>query len=490
MDNVAGILLTLLWMAVNILFSKSFRTLYGSIRKERFNLYEKFMVQKEQFQNTCRGGEVIGFEFGLTITAYHGKVLEDIRRIEVRVDGIEYPESAITFHLRGRSFTQEQMRQESVFRWEFAEVATIRVACPGGLSEGYHELYVNQVHNASGADGANAFTQTLKLRSSIRRGVSLYSYQQEVYKGILDLEGEIKAVHDLNADGIEILTEEMVPGFPNPSEYFVEKFKDLMEKYKMRAVCYDASSASRFMARSANPDYAAAAAKLRDDIRLAKRLGFDRIRCQSPFETMVECLPFAEENGIILATEIHSPAKFTDKRVTEICEYVDKTGTKFLGLIPDTGIFIPKPVRLVYERHLRRGATPELIEYSVQAYMSGCSDREKNYEDVKRMGGNEIDLYYAREVFDYVNNDPADLTALVPYIVNVHGKLYEMTEDYEEYSIPFPAIIDALKAGNYGGYICSEYEGQRHYHDLRDFDVDSVEQVRRQHVMLERLIEG
>lgn len=451
-------------------------------------MYEKFMVQKKQFRNTCVGGKVVGFEFGLTITAYHGKVLEDIRRIEVRVDGVEYPESAITFNLRGRTFTQEQMRNEPTFRWEFAEVATIRVACPGGLTPGYHELYVNQVHNSMGADGSNAFTQTLKLRNSIRRGVSLYSYQQEAYKGLLDLEGEIKAVHDLDADGVEILTEEMVPNFPNPSEYFVEKFKDLMEKYKMKAVCYDASGASRFMSRSATPDYAAATEKLKQDILLAKRLGFDRIRCQSPFKSMIECLPFAEENGVILATEIHSPSKLDDQKVTEICEYMDKTGTKFLGLVPDTGIFIPKPVRLLYERHLRRGATPELVKFSNEAYLSGKSDREKNYEDVKRMGGNEIDLYYAREVFDYVNNDPAGLTALVPYIVNVHGKLYEMTEDYEEYCIPFPAIIDALEAGNYDGYICSEYEGQRHYHDLRDFDVDSVEQIRRHHVMLKRLL--
>ncbi len=456
-------------------------------------MYEKFMVQKKRFQNTCVGGKVVGFEFGLTITAYHGKVLEDISRIEVRVDGVSFPEEAITFTLRGRTFTQAEMRAERTFRWEFAEVATIRVTCPGGLTPGYHELYVNQVHNAGGADGANAYTQTIKLQSSIKRGVSLYSYQQEVFKGELDLEGQIKAVHDLDADGIEILTEQIVPNYPEPSDYFVEKFKDLMEKYKMRAVCYDASGSSRVFSRDKAPDLAAATAKLMGDIRLARRLGFDRIRCQSPFASMVECLPFAEENGVILATEIHSPARIShgvvDQRVAEICEYVDKTGTKFLGLIPDTGIFIPKPIRLVYERHLRRGATPELIRYSIDAYMSGQSDREQNYEDVKRLGGNEIDLYYAREVFDYVNNDPADLTALAPYTVNVHGKLYEMTEDMEEYCIPMKACIDALKAGNYDGYICSEYEGQRHYHDLRDFDVDSVEQVRRHHIMLKKYID-
>lgn len=452
-------------------------------------MYEKFMVKTELFQNTAERGVITGFQFGITITAYHGKVLEDLKRFDIRVDGVEYPESDITFNLRGRTFTMEEMRAEPVFRWEFAEVAIIKVRKPGGLTPGMHELYVNQVHNAGGADGANAFTQTIRLQSSIRRGVSLYSYQQEQYKGLLDLEGMIAEVRKLDADGIEILAEAVIPEFPNPSEYFINKFKDLMEKYKMKAVCYDASGASRFNMRSANPNYEAASEKLRYDILLAEKLGFDRIRCQSPYQTMIDCLPFAEEHGVILAREIHSPAKISDRSVQEIIEYVEKTGTKNLGLIPDTGVFMQAPVRLVYERHLRRGATPELVKYSVDAFMSGESSREKNVENVKRMGGNELDLYFASEVFDYVINAPEELTALVPYTVNVHGKLYEMTDDGEEYCIPFDRIIAALKKGNYDGYICSEFEGQRHFHDLRQFDIDSVEQVRRHHECMKKHIE-
>lgn len=451
-------------------------------------MYEKFMVRKELFRNTCEGGKVTGFQFGLTITAYHGKVLEDIKTIEVKVDGITYPESDITFNLRGRTFTMEEMRNEHTFRWEFAEIATIKVKKPGGLTKGEHEVYVNQVHNSGGADGANAFTQTMMLRSSIRRGVSLYSYQQEQYKGLLDLEGMIAEVRKLDTDGIEILAEAVIPDFPNPSEYFVYNFKSIMDKYRMQAVCYDASGASRVNMRSANPNYELASEKLKQDILLAQKLGFDRIRCQSPFQSMIDCLPFAEDHGIMLGREIHSPAKISDRSVQEIIEYVDKTGTKNLGLIPDTGVFMQAPVRLVYERHLRRGATPELIKYSVDAFMSGKSSREQNVEEVRKMGGNAIDLYYASEVFDYVMNAPEELTALVPYTLNVHGKIYEMTDDGIEYCIPFDRICAALEAGNYDGYICTEFEGQRHFHDLRQFDIDSVEQVRRHHELLKKYI--
>ncbi len=43
-----------------------------------------------------------------------------------------------------------------------------------------------------------------------------------------------------------------------------------------------------------------------------------------------------------------------------------------------------------------------------------------------------------------------------------------------------------LVEGGYDGYLSSEYEGNRHIQDA--YPVDSVEQVRRQHVMFERLL--
>ena len=61
-----------------------------------------------------------------------------------------------------------------------------------------------------------------------------------------------------------------------------------------------------------------------------------------------------------------------------------------------------------------------------------------------------------------------------------------MLEDYTEYSIPYKEVIDVLKKGGFNGYIATEYEGNRHIQDI--YEVDSVEQVRRHQVMLERMI--
>ena len=47
---------------------------------------------------------------------------------------------------------------------------------------------------------------------TIKRGVSLYSYQDEYVRGRLDLEGCIAAAAAQGAFGIETLAEQMMPG--------------------------------------------------------------------------------------------------------------------------------------------------------------------------------------------------------------------------------------------------------------------------------------
>ena len=87
------------------------------------------------------------------------------------------------------------------------------------------------------------------------------------------------------------------------------------------------------------------------------------------------------------------------------------------------------------------------------------------------------------------------ISKLIPYIVSIHGKFYEMTEiegkpgQYEDKSINYADTIAALKKGGFEGYINSEYEGQRYQQDRgMEYLADEVEEVRRHHEMLARLI--
>ncbi len=42
--------------------------------------------------------------------------------------------------LRGTEYTQEEMEQDAVTRWNFGEVATLRVDWPAGLASGDHTI--------------------------------------------------------------------------------------------------------------------------------------------------------------------------------------------------------------------------------------------------------------------------------------------------------------------------------------------------------------
>src|SRR5690606_36360593 len=53
------------------------------------------------------------------------------------------------------------------------------------------------------------------LSHNIKRGVSLYSYQEEVFLGKLDLESAIAASASFGANGIEIIPEQSYDNFPN-----------------------------------------------------------------------------------------------------------------------------------------------------------------------------------------------------------------------------------------------------------------------------------
>jgi hypothetical protein len=96
------------------------------------------------------------------------------------------------------------------------------------------------------------------------------------------------------------------------------------------------------------------------------------------------------------------------------------------------------------------------------------------------------ELNYLRAVYSPGGQDVAKLRHLVPYSHHIHAKFYEMTKDYQEYSIPYDQIVKVLIEGGYERYLASEWEGQRITQDA--FETDCCEQVRRQHVMLKRLL--
>lgn len=322
--------------------------------------------------------------------------------------------------------------------------------------------------------------------NGIKRGVSLYSYQEEYFLRQLSLEQCIAEAGKIGARGIESIAEQMMPGFPNLSDAFYARWHEWMAQYGTVPSCHDAMlDTKKYKDRLLTDEECMV--EFERDLKHAARLGCKvvRVLCMVSPEIMAKAVPIAEKYDVKMGVEVHAPYYFDHPWIMRHLETAERMGTKHYGLVPDMGIFTRRLPRVARDRMERLGATPRILDYVCEAYEAGTLSEYVIFE-ARKLGGNPLDLAWAEQTRHSVYTNPKRLTEFMPYIFHIHAKFYEMLDDGTEYSIPYERIIPALKAGNYQGYLSSEYEGNRHIQDA--FPVDSVEQVRRQHAMFERLL--
>src|SRR6185312_6378599 len=67
--------------------------------------------------------------------------------------------------------------------------------------------------------------------NGIKRGVSFYSFQDEVFLRTMSLEDCVRVSSELGAYGVELIPEQSIPDFTNLSDDFVATWFGWMEKY-------------------------------------------------------------------------------------------------------------------------------------------------------------------------------------------------------------------------------------------------------------------
>ena len=75
--------------------------------------------------------------------------------------------------------------------------------------------------------------------AAIKRGVSLYSFQEEYFLRKMTLEDIIATTEKLDIPGVEIIPDQMIPGYPNISDDFLKQWHGWMDKYGRTPVCMD-----------------------------------------------------------------------------------------------------------------------------------------------------------------------------------------------------------------------------------------------------------
>jgi hypothetical protein len=326
------------------------------------------------------------------------------------------------------------------------------------------------------------------MSTQIKRGVSLYSFQNETFQGKMDLEDCIRTCAEMGARGIEVIGEQSFWGWPEVgvADADIANWHRLIAKYDCVPVSHDYMlDYKRYKGREMPLDEQIAS--VRKDIDFGAALGMKYIRSLVSIapEVLVGAAPYAEDKGIMLLTEVHAPLHFDHPWIIRLAEAFAKSGSPALGFLPDMGMFLsafPPVWRAKFER---LGVPANIADYIVKAYEDRVLS-EYVILGVQQMGGTGPAIAMAETMRHNAAFEPKRMLDYMPLIRNIHGKFYEMTADYVEPSIPYDEIVAVLQQGGYDGYICSEYEGNRWIEDAEE--PDSVEQVRRQQVMLSRLI--
>lgn len=372
----------------------------------------------------------------------------------------------------------------------------------------------------------------------INRGVSLYSYQQAQFFKSLDLEAQIREVGTelFGATGIELLDEQALH-YPEPDNSFYSKWYGWMEEYGTTPVTMDVFG-DVLQFRDHVMSFHECAERLIHDIYLAHRLGFTNVRtlATTPIEIMIEAAPVAADLGMRIGKEIHAPIPLHGQYVREIVDYAKKSGTNTIGIVPDWGIFAFRPSEVTLDWYVRQGAkrescdlvteicmdnyegkSNELNSIDLSMYSAGNvesmfhrylkhgdapSDLIPAFEKMEKMikenvpGYSDIDFEVMGQALLLSRTRPEDLVQLMPHIVSIHGKFYNMSEvpgkpgHYQDISVDYSNPIRVLKNAGYQGYINSEYEGQRRFQDRGVEDlISEVDQVRKHQMMLKELLE-
>lgn len=270
---------------------------------------------------------------------------------------------------------------------------------------------------------------------AIKRGVSLYCYQQNEFFGTMNWKDQLREVAtNLNgADGIEIINETTIPDYPMPPESFFYEWNNEMARYGLNAVTMD-TFLDTLQFRDHLMTYREAAERIKYDLRIAKRMGFTNMRLShhTPWQAIELALPLAEELDIRMTNEcdvrILDLGYMMGDSVDDNIDFIQRTGTKHYGLQIDMSQFQDKPSAIRVRSALRHaGYTPEeavdITEELLVKFEELGLDGMKAYTTEK----------YPRAMqspysFHMHANNPTLLYDMIPYLFHMHGKFYEMTE--------------------------------------------------------------
>lgn len=303
----------------------------------------------------------------------------------------------------------------------------------------------------------------------IKTCVSLYSLQDEYLRGRMSLDDIMRFVKDQEAEGVEILPDQMIPGAPYPSGETLEHWHQLLKDTGLRPVIADVFLntnlyKNRTLTKKECIDL------LIGEIRQAHDMGIHLIRLVSmvPYWVCEPLLPYCETYDVAIAIEVHAGMAFDIPETKAFIDEMKRLDSPYIGIVVDTGIFCRKFPRVVRNYEVNNGASLAMFDYLDKLFGSGSDLHRATRENGGKLPEafaasiqTEEDRIFAPLCDGYENYPYEVLDDLMPYIKHFHFKLFEMTEEGVEYSMDYKGLLQYLHEHAYDGYVATEYEGNR-----------------------------
>jgi sugar phosphate isomerase/epimerase len=326
--------------------------------------------------------------------------------------------------------------------------------------------------------------------STFKLSTTLFALTNEWLSRRYTFEQLVNKVAELGlGPGLEAIGFQSIQGFPAVDAQFVRTFGRLLDDHGFEPSCLGANidlarRADRLMTRDEVME------TLTAQVEAARILGFPVLRAQKLDDDLYEWAAELGENaGVKLGIEIHAPLFVDHPMIVNLREIFDRIDSPALGFIPDwsaTMTALPVGQLRAFERN---GLTRAQTDFLRELWERGGPPQESFGEFADRArteGASDAAINQVRIIFSmFARNDPRRWLEIMPRVIHVHAKFYELEADGTDASVPHHELFDVLRESGYEGFVSSEWEAHA-WADLED--ADGFEMVRRHQELYRQLL--
>ena len=316
---------------------------------------------------------------------------------------------------------------------------------------------------------------------TIKLSASTFSAGYLFATGAMDFEGFVRTTSEIGYTGIELVSAQLVPGYPYPSDEWVEETRRIMKKYNMEMAAYGGYvDTVRYNGRDLTPEEILSIS--RNDLVLAYRLGAPILKTSAAIgvDTLKTLLPDCERWGIWIGLELHGPESLHSDLWQPYLKLFEEDKGKHFGIVPDACILQELPNEMFVRESLDAGVSRARYDEIEGAFRVGVSLADAK----ERLALTHLESEIAEKMYaGFGTNMVADMDLAYQYCRYTHGKYFYIDEQDSDRGIDFAKLVDTMKRHQYDGYISAEYEG--YFHDSTE---DTVKQLQRYYRLMKKLI--